>query len=303
MPSYKKITSYIEHLKTTYSLDLTIKDYSGFIYSDEDLERVLRPYLAHSSPFCMFIKETREGYQRCLAQNKPLYEKCKDRKAFLGYCPAGICELVIPIATKTKVYGSINVSHFSLGDDSGNKRRERFLQEDSDERKLTAKFLYEQFVRPASIEVAEVQYSLELLAELIVEIVKNAKSPVKDLKPGTGDEAKIRTFITENANEKILVEQVLSSCNISKGSLYMLIEAANAKNFREYVNCIRIEQGEKLLLETEQTPKEVALKLGFKDYNHFCRLFKEQVKITPSDYQKYYKDEQHQVSNEEKQSL
>ncbi|AEV30054.1 DNA-binding domain-containing protein, AraC-type [Sphaerochaeta pleomorpha str. Grapes] len=297
MSSYRKITSYIEHLKTTYSLDVTIKDYSGFIYTDENLERVLRPYLAHSSPYCMFIKETREGYQRCLAQNKPLYERCKARKPFVGYCPAGICELVIPIANKAQVFGSINVSHFALGGNKGIEKRESWLQGAPEQRKLTAKFLYEQFVRPATIEVPEVQYSLELLAEYIAEIVKNAKNPVKDLKAGIEEEAKIRTFIAENANEKILVEQVLTSCNISKTSLYNLIEATNAKNFREYVNVIRIEQSEKLLLETGQHPKEVALKLGFKDYNHFCRLFKDQVKITPTDYQKYYKDEKHQATN------
>ena len=298
MSSYRKITSYIEHLKTTFSLDVTIKDYSGFIYTDENLERVLRPYLAHSSPYCMFIKETREGYQRCLSQNKPLYERCKERKPFIGYCPAGICELVIPIADKTQVFGSINVSHFALGDTKGIEKRESCLQSAPEQRKLTAKLLYEQFVRPTTIEVAEVQYSLELLAEFLVEIVKNAKNPVKEPKVGVGDEERIRTFIAENANKKILVEQVLSSCNISKTDLYSLIETSNAKNFRDFVNVIRIEQSEKLLLETEQPPKKVALKLGFKDYNHFCRLFKEQVKISPPDYQKYYKDEKHQATGE-----
>lgn len=298
MSSYRKITSYIEHLKATYSLDVTIKDYSGFIYTDENLERVLRPYLAHSSPYCMFIKETREGYQRCLSQNKPLYERCKDRKPFLGYCPAGICELVIPIADKTQVYGSINVSHFSLGDTKGAERREMCLQGAPEQRRLMAQFLYEQFVRPTTIEVADVQYSLELLAEFIAEIVKNAKNTFKERKIGFGEEERIRTFIIENANKKILVEQVLTSCNISKTDLYNLIEASNAKNFRDFVNVIRIEQSEKLLLETEQTPKEVASKLGFKDYNHFCRLFKEQVKISPPDYQKYYKDEKHQATGE-----
>ncbi|MCK9597930.1 MAG: helix-turn-helix transcriptional regulator [Sphaerochaeta sp.] len=83
----------------------------------------------------------------------------------------------------------------------------------------------------------------------------------------------------------------MSACNISRLSLKSCIENANVKNFREYVNGIRLEQSEKLLLETDKTPKEIAVSLGFKDYQHFCRLFLEKVKITPSDYQKYYKHE------------
>ncbi|MEA4865757.1 MAG: helix-turn-helix domain-containing protein [Sphaerochaeta sp.] len=56
---------------------------------------------------------------------------------------------------------------------------------------------------------------------------------------------------------------------------------------------IRLKKSEKLLLETDKTPKEIAVSLGFKDYQNFCRLFLEKVKITPSDYQKYYTHESH----------
>jgi len=297
MPSYKKINSYIENLKTNFSLCLTIKDYSGFIYKNENLERVLRPYLAHSSPYCMFIKETEKGYQRCLAQNSPLYEKCKDRKPFLGYCPAGICELVVPIATKEKVFGSINVSHFTLEEGKGNYKREQLMKDEPDQRKLTARLLYRQFVRPTTIEVPSVQFSLELLAEYIVEILRNSKGPEETPNPELLEEKRIRAYITENTNEKILAEQVLSELEISRAALKTCIEGSTAKNFREYVNAIRLEQSEKLLLETERTPKDIALALGFKDYNHFCRLFLEKAKIAPSDYQKYYKNEKRQGTN------
>ncbi|MBI9095240.1 MAG: helix-turn-helix domain-containing protein [Sphaerochaeta sp.] len=294
MPSYTIITSYLEHLKTIHSLDVTIKDYSGFIYTSENLERVIRPYLAHSSPYCMFIKETEKGYQRCLAQNRPLYEKCKQRKPFFGYCPAGICELVIPIASKGKVYGSINVSNFSLQEGRGDFLRDRLMKGESDARKVTARFLYQQFVRHVSVDIKEIQFSLELLGEFIVEIVRNAKGNETEKKVEVPDEKKIRTYIAENMSQKILAPHVVKACCITRSALNSCIENSNAKNFREFVNIIRIEQSEKLLLETDTNPREIATSLGFKDYNHFCRLFQEQVKIFPSDYQKYYKNEKHQ---------
>lgn len=297
MPSYKIITTYLEHVKSTYSLDVTIKDYSGFIYTSESLERVLRPYLAHSSPYCMCIKETEKGYQRCLAQNKPLYQKCKQRKPFWGYCPAGLCELVIPVATKTKVFGSINVSHFSLIEGKGDMLRERLLKNEPESKKITARLLYQQFVRPASVNIQELQFSLTLLAEFLVEIVSNTTNLPEQNKPEISDEQKIRSFIAQHTAEKILAQQVTSACNVARSSLKACIENANAKNFRDFVNSIRLEQSEKLLLETERPPKEIASSLGFKDYAHFCRLFQEKVKISPSDYQKYYRNERHQ--NEE----
>ncbi len=291
MPNYTIITSYLENLKTVYSLDVTIKDYCGFIYKKEDLEFVMRPYLAHSSPYCMFIKDTEKGYQRCLAQNRALYEKCKLRKPFFGYCPAGICELVIPIASKSKVYGSINVSHFSIQEGKGDFLRERLMKREPNERKVSARLLYEQFVRHVSVDIANIQISLELLAEFIVEIVIHAKGSGKEQKNEVSDEKKIRTYIAQNMSQKILAPQVVKACNITRSALNSCIENSNTKNFREFVNIIRIELSEKLLLETDNTPKEIATSLGFKDYNHFCRLFQEKVKILPFDYQKYYKNE------------
>jgi AraC-like DNA-binding protein/ligand-binding sensor protein len=293
MPSYKIITSYLEHVKATYSLDVTIKDYSGFIYTSEDLERVIRPYLAHSSPYCMCIKETESGYQRCLAQNKPLYQKCKQREPFFGYCPAGLCELVVPIASKSKVYGSINVSHFALEEGKGDYLRERFLKKEHESRKITARLLYQQFVRPVSMDMQELQYSLSLLAEFLVEIVRNANKAQQQKNPELSEENRIRAYIAKHTDDKILAQQVMNACNVSRLSLKSCIENANVKNFREYVNAIRLEQSEKILLETEKTPKEIAASLGFKDYQHFCRLFLQKVKIMPSDYQKYYKHESH----------
>ena len=297
MPSYKIITSYLEHVKTAYSLDVTIKDYSGFIYTSEDLERVIRPYLAHCSPYCMCIKETENGYQRCLAQNKPLYQKCMQRKPFFGYCPAGLCELVVPIASKTKVYGSINVSHFALEEGKGDFLRERLLKKEPESRKIAARLLYQQFVRPVSIDINELQYSLALLAEFLVEIVRNANEAQQQRDPELSDENRIRAYIAEHTDDKILAQQVMSACNVTRLSLKTCIENANVKNFREFVNGIRLEQSERLLLETDKTPKEIATSLGFKDYQHFCRLFLEKIKITPSDYQKYYKHESHPGEN------
>ena len=78
-------------------------------------------------------------------------------------------------------------------------------------------------------------------------------------------------------------------------SLTQIIKENGNNNFRELINSIRLEESEKLLLKENRNPKEIATQLGFKDYRHFAILFEEKMKISPSNYRKYYLHEKHKL--------
>jgi len=288
MKDYKKAVHYIEFLKKTYSLDITIKDYKGFVYNNEEMEFSLRPYLAHTNPYCMYVKEKEESFNKCLNNNKELIEECKKKDYFFHICHAGICELIIPIKEGEKVYGSINISHFDLYPENTKKAVDAtFSRERIDEGKRKFKI----FARSAYVESSTLIPSLELLSQYLLLLIQ--KTPQKKEEIEEVKEKRLRAYVKENISKKIVADDIIESLNINRAQLNKLIKTKDVKNLRDYINTIRIEMSEKLLLETLKTPKDIALSLGFKGFRHFENVFKDKLNISPKDYRKYYKNEKH----------
>lgn len=288
MKDYKKAVDYIEFLKKTYGLDITIKDYKGFVYDNEKLEFSLRPYLAHTNPYCMYVKEREEEFYKCLNNNKQLIEKCKTKDYFFHMCHAGICELIIPIKEDRRIYGSINISHFNHYPEKTKKAIDETF---SKERREEGQRKFKVFARSAYVESSTLIPSLELLAQYLLLLIK--QTPYKKENKEEREEKQLRDYIKNNISKKIVADEILSTLKISRTQLKQLIKTKDAKNLRDYINTIRIEIGEKQLLETQKTPKEIALSLGFKGYRHFENVFFEKLNISPKDYRKYYKNEKH----------
>lgn len=288
MKEYKEIIDYIEYLKRTYNLMISIKDYKGFVYDREKMEFALRPYLAHTSPYCMFVKESEENYIKCINYNKELVNKSRDRDYFFSICHAGLCELIIPIKDEKTIYGSINISHFNFNREKSLKAIKTTFTNNREEE---AERIFKIFVRPTFVDSSTLIPSLKLLSSFLLNIIKT--SPSKEDKKEIDKETILSNYIKDNIDTKIIADDIMKELNLSRLQLKQIIKNNNKNNLRDYVNTIRIEKSEKLLLETTKTPKEIAISLGFKSYRHFEIMFKDKLNIFPSDYRKYYKNEKH----------
>ncbi|MGD1816128.1 MAG: helix-turn-helix domain-containing protein [Pleomorphochaeta sp.] len=288
MKDYKKVVDYIEFLKKTYNLMITIKDYKGFVYENEDMEFALRAYLAHTNPYCMFVKETEMGFSKCLNNNKLLINECKKKDYFFHVCHAGICELIIPIKDEEKVYGSINISHFNLYPEKSKKALEETFSED---RKVEGLRKYKIFAKSTFVDSSTLIPSLELLSQYILLLIKS--KPNKQTENKLNLEDKFKNYILLNISNKILAEDIIRDLYITRDQLTQLIKQMGMKNLRDCINTLRIEQGEKLLLETKKSPVDISSMLGFKGYKYFENLFKEKLNISPEDYRKYYINEKY----------
>jgi len=288
MRIYKKAVDYIEFLNKTYGLEITIKDYKGFVYENEKMEFMLRPYLAHTNPYCMYVKEVESKFSKCLNNNKLLIEKCQKKDYFFHLCHAGICELVIPIKEDNKIYGSINISHFNLYPEKSNEAVENTFSED---KKIEGQRKFKIFARSTFVDSSILIPSIELLAQYLLILIK--LNPNKEEDKDKNIEKTLRQYIKANISNKIIADDIVKDLSITRIQLTTRIKSLGMKNLRDYVNKIRIEMGEKLLLESVKTPKEIAIYLGFKGYRHFENVFKDKLNISPQDYRKYYKNEKY----------
>ena len=60
----------------------------------------------------------------------------------------------------------------------------------------------------------------------------------------------------------------------------------NGIGFKEYLNNVRINQSEKLLLETSKSITEIAFECGYENSNYYGDAFKHRNGISPSTFRR-----------------
>ncbi|MGI6031677.1 MAG: helix-turn-helix transcriptional regulator [Eubacteriales bacterium] len=96
----------------------------------------------------------------------------------------------------------------------------------------------------------------------------------------------ILQYLEQNIEEKLLLDDLAGFLGYNKSYLCKTFKRECGLTIREYYNVIRIREAQKLLHETEMSVTEVGEKLGFESDQHFNRLFKNLVGVSPGVYKK-----------------
>ncbi len=92
-------------------------------------------------------------------------------------------------------------------------------------------------------------------------------------------------FLYENYHlPNITNAQLASICNISEVYFRKLFKANLGISPKQFLLTLRLQKAKLLLAEGIQKVSAIACACGFENSAHFCRTFKEQVGMTPSDY-------------------
>lgn len=94
----------------------------------------------------------------------------------------------------------------------------------------------------------------------------------------------IFNHIDENYAEELTINTLSRMVNLSSFHFCRLFKEITGKTLSEYINRVRIEKSERLLLEHEYTIGEVASLCGYNDINYFSRVFKQHRNISPSQF-------------------
>ena len=92
--------------------------------------------------------------------------------------------------------------------------------------------------------------------------------------------------IVENniENPNFSVDELSIHLNISRGYLYKKMVKIIGKKPIEFIRIIRLKRSRQLLAESQMQISEIAYMLGYNSPKLFAKHFKEEFKITPSDY-------------------
>ncbi|SDE69810.1 response regulator [Sporomusa acidovorans] len=92
------------------------------------------------------------------------------------------------------------------------------------------------------------------------------------------------TYITKNFHKSISLEEVAQTVHLSPYYFSRIFKAEKGCNFVEFLTKVRIDKAKQMLKNPDQTVVRVAAEAGYQDASYFCRVFRQEVGITPNQY-------------------
>ena len=96
--------------------------------------------------------------------------------------------------------------------------------------------------------------------------------------------AKALRFIAENGHERMKVSDIASAVAITRRTLERKFRDSLGRTIAEEIARLRVERAKRLMVETKDSFKALAVDLGFRNADHFYKVFSRVEGITPSQY-------------------
>lgn len=296
--SYKSVNSYLRFLRDRMGLHICIKDFCGFIPINKELDEALRPFLAHTNPFCMYMKSDQDHYRACLSMIRLMYNKCgRMPGTYFGMCHAGLGEYVVPIRSEGALLGSVNAGFFQLNEGRSEARIRSACAKHTPLDAEEALRLYHACIRtPEGFSGADILPGLELLADFLGQTYRMLRpthnTPNQVRRYHNSSEDTILThaieYIRLNASGHITIAALAGFCHCSESYLSRIFKRRTGININVYINKVRIELAKNHLLLSSDTIAEIAAGVGFNDPNYFSRVFTSIIGISPSEFRRRF---------------
>lgn len=117
--------------------------------------------------------------------------------------------------------------------------------------------------------------------------------------------AKALRYIHSTYSEHITLEDAAHSAGLSPNYFSNLFNAKMGTSFSSYVNKVRIQHAQRLLLDTSFPIVEIAALVGFEEQSYFSKVFKEITGLSPGKYRKqarYYPVAKHEIHADQEES-
>lgn len=98
----------------------------------------------------------------------------------------------------------------------------------------------------------------------------------------------ISSYISKNIDKELAIPTLTKMAGINPNKLQLAFKHLYGKTVNEYVTSVRMATSLKLLKDKDLNVSEVVLRIGFKSYSYFSKLFKEHYGITPSKYKNFH---------------
>lgn len=99
------------------------------------------------------------------------------------------------------------------------------------------------------------------------------------------NEEEVITFLSENYRQPNLkIADIEQATGVAQAEIRAVISDKYGLGIKQYINFLRIEEAKRLLVTSSLQVKEIGYDVGYENLQHFLRVFKASVQLTPSEY-------------------
>jgi AraC-like DNA-binding protein len=134
-------------------------------------------------------------------------------------------------------------------------------------------------------------YFKSFLFKIIAEIILKYKINVRAQIERVGKYESLLSYICDNCSAELQVSDVVSFMNSSQSTIYRNLKEDTGHSIKSYIDKTLLSESQEYLLLSNNSIKEIASLLKFKDQYYFSKFFKKHTGMPPSKYREFNKFE------------
>ena len=255
----------------------TLTNMRVVLFSKEQEQLMEYPSTRHN--FCDLICKDSQWAKECEACDRKNVEICsKEGKTVKYSCHLGLWECIVPIYDNNGILGYVMFGQV-VSEDRSTKIKQQ----------LREQFLEEEFPGiGAAIEKIPLKTKAELDACItVLQALASYMLSNQWVTPQKSEFIRhMDKFIEKNLEKNIGVEDICAEFHIRRTRLYSVAKDYLGCSIAMYIRKQRILHACRLLRETDDSVNQIAYRVGFCDYGHFSRIFRQIVGVTATGYRK-----------------
>lgn len=222
--------------------------------------------------FCSLMREHPNTLKCCLESNTNSFERCKKTKAMdIYHCYAGLIEATAPLLENDSIIGYIMFGQITDEPKTANVKEmlsnvinqyiPDYTQIDTSIYKITFKSTNQIQAAAKILEACTFYVLLKDMVSLQRETFIN----------------NFNSYLLSHLSEDLSIDRLTEEFHLSRNRLYDSCSRYLQTGIAEHIKILRINEAKRLLKESSLSVHEISDKVGFTDYNYFCRIFKKCV--------------------------
>lgn len=283
------IDSTIHYLTKNSNIRICICDTSG-IFSNNEILDIKKSNRIHDSSVCLAAKTTSEGLKKCIkCKSYTIKTARKCNQAFVRKCYLGLTEMVISIYHKTNFLCVVYIGNVILEDDEDSI--EKTIIDACEETKVNKDILLKNIDNIDVVNRKALNEYLKMGEILKTVVLANYNKLLEEKHNYTNkrnDNHWVISTIKDEVNSRYFLDIKLSFFSelyfFNTEYLCRLFKKVTGMTFSTYMNNVRIEKAQKLLLETDDSIIDISSQVGYNSVSYFNRQFKKITNTTPINY-------------------
>lgn len=272
----------IDYLNTKELLSL-LKDFYlltkiKIVIFDTDYEEIIAYPDSHCT-YCRYLRKNPSCLKKCQNSNYQSFQHCRRTSEIIVYhCHAGLIEATAPLIDNGILVGYIMFGQIT--DLENDKELLDLIHHTLDKNEIHTNLSDKNFLDIEKKSADQIYAAAKILeACTFYVLLKNLMSARRQ-----NFVENLNAYLLSHLSEPLTADQIAADLSISRSKLYTSCEKYLGVGIARYIKNLRLEKAKELLKNTDFTISMISEKVGFSDYNYFCRVFKQATGISAKKY-------------------